>query len=50
MKENERNKLFPAITEKANSQISAKKQTMGEENYKAFQYKISSRRNNSINN
>ena len=47
MKENERNKLlFSAITEKANNQISAKKQTMGEENYKVFRYKISSRRNN----
>ena len=44
MKENERNKsgFLKYITEKANKQISGKKQTMGEENYKACQYKISS--------
>ena len=46
MRENERNTMISAKTEKANNQISAKKQTMGEENYKAFQYEIPSRRNN----
>ena len=48
MKENERNKRFSAITEKDNNQISLKKQLIGEENYKAFQYKIPSRGNNCI--
>ena len=33
---NKRNKLFSAITKKANNQISARQQTMGEENYKSF--------------